>query len=430
MIRIVFFSVLLVVLLCRCSSVSTKEFTKTFKATEERFQDHTGFMLYDPGAHKTIVEFNAGKYFTPGSNTKIFTFFCSLKILGDSVPALKYSVRGDSLIFEGTGDPSFLYKNTFNNFRTYNFLSNNQHQLFYSPINFQTTHFGAGWAWDDYNSYYSTERTGLPVYGNIFSIAQVSKTLQITPQYFKQYVVVGDRATKVKITRELNSNQTKFLPGKGPREKVWDIPFKTDPTLTATLLTDTLKKNVSIASIPLPTTASILYSTPVDSIYRVMMQESDNFIAEQLLLACSGVVSDTLKPEIAINYVEKNFFTDLADKPIWVDGSGLSRYNLFTPRSIVQVWEKIYHLMPQDRLFSLLAVGGVSGTIRNWYKHDKPYIYGKTGTLSNNHCLSGYLVTKKGKTLIFAFMNNNFVASTNDIRINMQDILQKIYENY
>lgn len=397
---------------------------------EERFHDHTGFMLYDPEAHKTIVAFNASKYFTPGSNTKVFTFFGSLKILGDSIPAVKYCIRGDSLIFEGTGDPSLLYKNVFNNFRTYNFLSGSHYNLFYSPANFQTTHLGPGWAWDDYNSYYSTERTGFPVYGNIFSVSEDEELFEITPQYFRQYVVVGDRAIRSRITRQLNSNQTEILPGSFRREKTWDIPFKVDPALTVSLLSDTLKKDVSVTPAALLPTASVLYSTPSDSVYRVMMQESDNFIAEQLLLVCAGVVSDTLKPEIAIRYVEKNFLTDLPDQPIWVDGSGLSRYNLFTPRSIVHVWENIYRLVPQDRLFKLLAVGGVSGTIRNWYKLDKPYIYGKTGTLSNNHCLSGYLVTKKGKTLIFAFMNNNFVATTNDIRTDMQDILKKIYENY
>lgn len=86
--------------------------------------------------------------------------------------------------------------------------------------------------------------------------------------------------------------------------------------------------------------------------------------------------------------------------------------------------------MPQERLFGLLAVGGETGTLRNWYKSDKPYIFGKTGTLSNNHCLSGYLVTKKNKTLIFSFMNNNFVVPTNEVRNNMQEILKMIYENY
>jgi D-alanyl-D-alanine carboxypeptidase/D-alanyl-D-alanine-endopeptidase (penicillin-binding protein 4) len=79
---------------------------------------------------------------------------------------------------------------------------------------------------------------------------------------------------------------------------------------------------------------------------------------------------------------------------------------------------------------ALLATGGVNGTVKNWYKADKPYIFGKTGTLSNNHALSGFLVTKSGKTLIFAFMSNNYVATTSDIRRNMQNILKNIYDNY
>jgi D-alanyl-D-alanine carboxypeptidase/D-alanyl-D-alanine-endopeptidase (penicillin-binding protein 4) len=137
-----------------------------------------------------------------------------------------------------------------------------------------------------------------------------------------------------------------------------------------------------------------------------------------------------LQPEIAIRYVKENFLNDLKDEPEWVDGSGLSRYNLFTPRSVVQVWDKIYRLVPRERLLPLLATGGKNGTVRNWYKADKPYIFGKTGSLSNNHCLSGYLVTKSGRTLIFSFMNSNFTATTTEIRKNMQEILNRIYENY
>src|SRR5690606_39863376 len=89
-------------------------------------------------------------------------------------------------------------------------------------------------------------------------------------------------------------------------------------------------------------------------LYKVMMQDSDNFIAEQLLLSCAGVLSDTLAPEIAIDYMKANFLSDLPDEPIWIDGSGLSRYNLFTPRSIVMLWDKILESVPRQRLFRLL----------------------------------------------------------------------------
>ncbi len=169
-------------------------------------------------------------------------------------------------------------------------------------------------------------------------------------------------------------------------------------------------------------------SIPLDSLYKVMLQDSDNFVAEQLLLQCAAEVSDTLKSEIAIRYSIKNFLADLPDPPQWVDGSGLSRYNLFTPRSLVELWRKIDRTMQRERLFSLLAVGGKSGTLRNSYKADEPYIFGKTGSLSNQNSLSGFLITRKKRVLIFSFMNNNFTASGLEVRKRTEKILKQVHD--
>lgn len=398
--------------------------------TDEKFQDHVGFALYDLEKKKSVYTYNADRYFTPASNTKIFTFFSCLSLLGDSIPALKYIERQDSLIFWGTGDPSFFYKEVYNNDRVYSFLKETTLPLYFSDSNFKTTNFGSGWAWDDYNDYYSAERSPFPIYGNIMSLEIYQKRILVQPSYLKNYVKIGSLSQKSKVIRRLESNEFTFHPDYFQKDFQTNIPFKVDPELTTNLLSDTLKKIVRYIPKPISKSTRTLYSLPVDSIYRVMMQESDNFLAEQLLLICSQIVSDTLQPEIAIRYVKKNLLHDLVDEPQWVDGSGLSRYNLFTPRSIVQLWEKIYNQLPRQRLFALLATGGKSGTIKNWYNGDPPFIFGKTGSLSNNHCLSGYLVTKKGKTLIFSFMNNNFIASTSDVRRDMEKILRSIYERY
>jgi D-alanyl-D-alanine carboxypeptidase/D-alanyl-D-alanine-endopeptidase (penicillin-binding protein 4) len=302
-------------------------------------------MLYDPIEKKTVYQYNSGKYFTPASNTKIFTLYACLKIIGDSIPGLKYEVINDTLFFWGTGDPSFLYHNTFDNGKVFSFLKNSNKPLCYSTSNFQTTNFGAGWAWDDYNDYYSAERSPLPIYGNVFSVASYGVDISIQPRYFTKHVSVEKPELKPKLKRNVNNNDFKFYPSHSSSLEA-DIPFKVDPMLTSELLRDTLKKDIQHVEKPLLRTATTLFSVPADSLYRVMMQESDNFIAEQLLLMCAGVLSDTLQPEIAISHVEKNFLNDLPDKPVWVDGSGLSRYNLFTPRSIVRLWEKIYELVP------------------------------------------------------------------------------------
>lgn len=414
-----------------CSPVSRARLTKTFNATEQRFKDHTGFVLYDPSQNKTLFDFNGDRYFTPASNTKIFTFYTALKILGDSVPALEWVQRNDSLIFWGTGDPSFLYKEVFHDSTVYNFLSGTESELFFSNANFHTTHFGEGWAWDDYNSGYSPERSAFPMYGNIVSIIADQNILKITPDYFVNSFRVAEEKESTEVIRDISSNNFFAHPSTATAEvKEILVPFRADSATFLAMLSDTLKRHVSPVNLPLPSFTKTIFSIHLDSLYSVMMQDSDNFIAEQLLLMCANVLSDSLKPEIAIDYMRKNHLADLPDEPVWVDGSGLSRYNLFTPRSIVKLWHKISQEVPQDRLFPLLAIGGVNGTIRKWYQKEKPYIFGKTGSLSNNHCLSGFLITKKGNVLIFSFMNSNFTATGNAIRRNMQSILENIYEHY
>jgi D-alanyl-D-alanine carboxypeptidase/D-alanyl-D-alanine-endopeptidase (penicillin-binding protein 4) len=128
------------------------------------------------------------------------------------------------------------------------------------------------------------------------------------------------------------------------------------------------------------------------------------------LLLASSTLSDSLNSAKARRFVLENHLSDLEQPPSWVDGSGLSRYNLFTPESIVHVLYKLYVEIPKERLFQFFPTGGVSGTLEDWYSgNPEPYLFAKTGSLSNNHCLSGYLLTKSGKILIFSFMNNHFM---------------------
>ena len=413
---------------CSPSAYLKKEISRT----EERLQDHMGFMLYDPVSQKTLVEHKSSRYFTPASNTKIFTLYAGLKLLGDSVPAIRYQISQDSLIFWGMGDPSLLYKNVFQNDRVLSFLRNTNQSLFFSESNFQTDRLGSGWAWDDYNYDYSSERSSLPLYGNLLSVSE-NKTgeLTVTPTYFFDLVVNStNKKEESEVIRDVGSNQLTFFVGGQKIKDTVDIPFHVDEKLFVKLLSDTLDRTVTEIRKTLPKDALLLRSTPIDSLYRVMMQDSDNFIAEQILLMSAAMLSDTLKPEIAIDYMKKNFLADSPDELVWVDGSGLSRFNLFTPRSIVKLWEKINNKVPRERLFKLLAVGGMSGTLKNSYKAEVPYIYGKTGTLSNNHSLSGFILTKKGKTLIFSCMSANFVKPTSEVRKSMEQILQAVRDRY
>ncbi|MBA4850224.1 D-alanyl-D-alanine carboxypeptidase/D-alanyl-D-alanine-endopeptidase [Emticicia sp. BO119] len=395
-------------------------------------QNFTGMAIYDVDERKTLFERNADKYFTPASNTKLFTYYACTKILGDSIPALRYIIKGDTLVFWGTGDPTFFHHDL-KNTKAFEFLKSYKNLKFltFSDGNFTNTAMGEGWAWDDYNDYYSAEISPLPMYGNIVRINIEKGTTTLQPSIFENSFYKKKKDGGNTITRTQTDNV--FLLPKSILEKnnyKQDIPYKTFTGLTQQLLIDTLNRNVSLKHIPVPKDAQTIYSMPSEDVYRLMMQESDNMLAEHLLLLCGAVIKDSLNSSFVIKSITEKYLLDLPDTPKWVDGSGLSRYNLFTPRSIIKLLEKMRAEIPQQKLYSILPAGGRSGTLKNGYKNtDKPFIFAKTGSLGGVYNLSGYLITKKGKTLLVSFMNNNFNQSTTKVRKEVEKILTWIYEN-
>ncbi len=432
-----FFLFIILVLATSCSSVrkTNRSIEKTLETDRAFNQGFTGIAIYDPEKKEMLFDYNADKYFIPASNTKLFTLYTGLKILGDSIPALKYSLKEDSLIFKGTGDPSFLNR-VFPDSKVIDFLRKRDEKLFYVPPKFKEEPLGPGWAWDDYNASYSAEKNVFPVYGNLIEV-QFKKNKDypiIIPSILKDSLtgVFPDEKSENYARRDISSNRIKFEKFKRKESYTQYIPFRFSPELTSELLSDTLKQTVEIyqdnpKNIDFENT---IYSIPSDSLYKRMMQASDNFIAEQILLMAAGQISDTLKTGIAIEHMKEEYLQDLPDKPIWIDGSGLSRYNLFTPRTIVKLLIKLKEETSIEKLFSLFPAGGESGTLKNNYKAETPYIYAKTGTLRNNHSLSGFLITRKGRILIFSFMNSNYTIPTSNLKREMASILKKIRDNY
>ncbi|MDQ3394143.1 MAG: D-alanyl-D-alanine carboxypeptidase/D-alanyl-D-alanine-endopeptidase [Bacteroidota bacterium] len=405
---------------------------KSLIQNSQIFSNHfMGFSLFDPETAKTLYSVNDDKYFIPASNTKLFTFYTCLNILGDSVPSLQYYTKGDSLFFSGTGDPTFLHPQ-FNLQPTFSFLKNRHEKLIYVNNPFPENAYGPGWSWDDYHYTFSAEKAPFPIYGNYVSF--LYKPLQVFPDIYPSYFNKVSQIHEVKnvqerdIQRSFNENIFSIQIRSETIGDTIKIPFKYSTGLLVHLLSDTLKKEVIAVEQKYPFQKKIFYGLATDSLYKEMLWESDNFIAEQLMLMAAFTLSDTMKVKSTINYALKNLYIDMEDKVVWVDGSGLSRYNLFTPRSMVYILNKLYQFMPSHRLLSLLPAGGRSGNLKKWYKADEPYVFAKTGTLSNVHCLSGYVKTKSGKILIFSFMHNNYISTTNSLRYEMEKVLRQIHD--
>jgi D-alanyl-D-alanine carboxypeptidase/D-alanyl-D-alanine-endopeptidase (penicillin-binding protein 4) len=418
---------------CSVNQRIAKKVDRQFKASKIVDQYHVGFALYDPADKQLIYGRNEDTYYTPASNTKLFTFYAGLKTIPDSIPSLRYVVQGDSLIFWGTGDPSFL-QTELKGVKAFDFLKNSGKKLYFAAGRYSGNFYGKGWAWDDYNDYYQAEINELPIMDNLLSFQNLQNRLVVSPAALNNCVVLdsANRSVDFQVTRTFDQNLFKYPNTILPANYHQNVPYKTSTILTLNLLTDTLRKPVGLIQMKMPESAKTIYNMPSDSVFKAMLLPSDNFIAEQLLLVYSNQISADLNTEKAIAYVQQKYLNNLPGKPIWVDGSGLSRGNLFSPRDMVSLLDSIYRTVHNDkRLFNMLPAGGKSGTLKNAYPEtDKPFVFGKTGSLSNTHNQSGYVVSRKGKVYIYSFMNNNFVLPTSAVRAEMARIVTYIHEEF
>lgn len=418
---------------CSMNQKMAKQVARQFDKPAITNQYHTGFALYDLQEKKMIYEKDADRYFVPASNTKLYTFYAGLKMLGDSIPALRYVERGDSLIFWGTGDPSFL-ENQLKSDRVITFLKYNPKKLFFAAGRYTGNFYGNGWSWDDYNDYYQPEINEFPIKDNMLALSGNNGRLQVLPASLNNCVIKDTSADRkaFRVVRTYDQNLFKYPDMPVPADYTQYVPYKTSTVLTVNLLTDTVKRSIGVLNMKMPENAKTLYSVKTDSVLKAMMLPSDNFIAEQLLLVYSNTLGAELNGVKAIAHVRKQYLSNLPGNPSWVDGSGLSKGNLFSPRDMVSVLDSIYHTVKdQKRLFDMLPAGGKSGTLKNAYpKTDNPFVYGKTGTLSGVHNQSGYVLTKKGKVLIYSFMNNNYVLPTAEVRKEMARVVSYIHEHF
>jgi len=392
--------------------------------------DFTGLVVLDPDTGEKLFDRWGDKYFVPASNTKLLTFYAALKILGDTIPAFYYRQTPDSLIIWGSGCPLFLH-HYFPPNNSLDFLINAPGKLYLSMANFHDTPFGPGWSWDDMAYYYSPERSSFPIYGNTVLVSALNDSLRVSPKVlspllFREY---SPDSSVWRFQREPFRPVIHYTKGDITDTVEREIPFHVSRDIVKILLEDTLKREVQIANIPIRD-ANVFHVYGADSLYRKMLQESDNFLAEQILLMCSGRISDSLSQKIVIKYMMNTYLPDLPDPPIWVDGSGLSRYTLISPMDMVIILKRIYDSIGERGIKNIFPAGGVSGTIRNYYKMDPPYIYAKTGTLSGVNTLSGFLFARSGKMLIFSFMNNNYRGSSIPFKAEMDKVLRVLYFKY
>ncbi len=423
-----YWSIIMIFWLIGCQPIRKAQVNQVFKKSEVLAGHFTGFCLFDPSENTYLIRKNADLNFTPASNMKILTAYSCLETFGDSIPAFAYLEQGDSLIIEPYGDPSFLHP-VFKSQPVLDFLSARK-RIYIQDNKTPLSEFGPGWAWDDFQFNFQAERSWFPIYGNTVRILNLKDSLQVIPDFFEDYVQIqyGSKPGNY-VSRDVKYNLFNVWIENKHEDFEREIPFDYDEELLVQLLEDTLKAEVSKIDSGEFVLPGILHNQSTLDLVAYMMQTSDNFLAEQLLVQ-AALENGFTNPDQYRGYQLQQWSTFNPSPIQWHDGSGLSRYNLITPLSLVSILNRIYQTEDWQTITTIFPAGGHSGTLTNWYYNDPPFVFAKTGTLSNNHNLSGYLVTDSGKTLIFSLMNNNYVTDVGEVKKEMSNLLFKIKKFY
>jgi serine-type D-Ala-D-Ala carboxypeptidase/endopeptidase (penicillin-binding protein 4) len=385
-------------------------------------QRASGVMIKDLATGKVLFEKNADQYFMPASNMKLLTFLQANRIIGSQIPSFKYRETKDTLFFWGTGDISNLHP-TIKNTALRDFLAASSKVLVYGAPLKQIPVLGTGWAWDDYNDHYSAEISDMPLYANLVNFTATAKRWRILPDAFEAVSKTGStqevRRNRLKNQFELPVLQTQNYGSQ-------DVPFITSPDMTAFLLTDSLHKSVETMPIAVHPDARIFYAGKMDSLYLPMLHESDNAVAEQLLVMIAA--EKGWDPTKVIENLKKEPGNEFMKDIRWVDGSGLSRYNLIRPKDFIHILELLQKEVAPDRLRALLPEASKTGTMRNVQDLNPGVrIWAKSGSFGNTYDLSGYYLTKEGKTLAFSILSNLGNTPVKDIKNSVVEFLKAIH---
>jgi D-alanyl-D-alanine carboxypeptidase/D-alanyl-D-alanine-endopeptidase (penicillin-binding protein 4) len=161
---------------------------------------------------------------------------------------------------------------------------------------------------------------------------------------------------------------------------------------------------------PLPEMLATLPAPDLIAEMKIINKKSQNVYSDLMLrrlarLAGSGSIADgqaALRAVMAQAGLPADSFT-------FADGSGMSSYNRITPRAATRLLIWATQQPWGEAWRNTLPIAGVDGTLRNRFKDSglQGKLFAKTGSLNAARALSGYLVTRSGRTLAFSAIAND-----------------------
>ena len=453
----------------------------------DAFDDaYWGALAVDLETGEVLYERNAARRFVPASNMKLFTTAAALDALG---PDFRYTTRlyaeGDvqggtlrgSLVVRGSGDPTFGGRYTGGDltlvFRQWaDSLRAAGIRRVTGPVVgdddvFDNVSLGEGWSWDDLVWYYGAEVSGLQFSEGTVDVALHGTSpgqptrVEVEPDFgyvrlVNQTQTTSGGGVREGYRRDLGSNVftlTSRVPAGRVEREALSVVNPTEYFVT-TMIGVFRQRGIEVrgeavdvdewgrrpqygamrrvASHQSPRLRAIAAETNTDS---------NNLYAEHLLRTLGAYAyrgtDEPMGSARAGAAAAEPFLRRIGVDPASfrvADGSGLSALNRLTPVGVVAILRGMHqHADPatRDAFYKSLAVGGLTGTIKNRYRAGdaRGNVHAKTGYISGARTLSGYVTADNGHLVAFSLLCNNYTVRTS--RVNRaQDQIVELLADY
>lgn len=159
-------------------------------------------------------------------------------------------------------------------------------------------------------------------------------------------------------------------------------------------------------------------------------KESQNLHSE-LMVRRLGALHGSGSIQDGVAMIEAMMASAGAPRAGWdlSDGSGMSSYNRMSPRAVAALlrWAATQPWGAAWR--ETFPVAGVDGTLARRFRGTplEGRLFAKTGSLNATNALSGYMITRSGRTLVFSFFANDVPRSGGATAV-MDSVLAAIAE--
>ncbi|WP_394616487.1 D-alanyl-D-alanine carboxypeptidase/D-alanyl-D-alanine-endopeptidase [Lentzea sp. JNUCC 0626] len=404
-----------------------------------------GVTVRDANSGEVIYTRQGAKRSQVASNLKLLTTAAAMDLLGPdyrwktelltSGTRSGATLNGD-VVLRGGGDPTMSrvrYQALADALKASGVTTVNG-SLVVDDKKFDSNPLGPGWAWEDVPFSYSAETSALTLSPDAkFSAGTVVVRVKpgattgapvvVTTEPSNDHVQIVSTATTngnagITVQREQGTNR--ILVSGSTWAEVTALTTVKDPT---GLVTSVFQKALQANGITVtggvkrqeaPAGAAVLAtdtSMKLSELMVPLLKDSNNMLAEVLVKTAGKSFGNGVN-QLSTKWAGLGVDPNVVEV---FDGSGLSRYDQFSPDDLTSVLIKAKTKPWFSAWQASLPVAGVDGTLVSRMKNTPAAgnVKAKSGSLTGISGLSGYVKTAAGRDLVFSVVQNNYVLFNN-----------------